>query len=188
MTTRSFSFAMAAAVLAVASGCATTKPDRIPAIAVPTDIPVALQVPAGQEPYLQVHAVGVQIYECAAKADAPGAWAWQFRSPEATLEDASGKTIGRHFAGPSWASTDGATIVGKVRASLPAPQKGDIAWLLLDIKSRDGQGLLTQTTSVQRIDTEGGSAPATACSAANEKQVERVGYTGTYVFWRLRTN
>ena len=178
-------FATAAAVIAATAGCATAQP---PAIAAPADVPAALHAPAGQEPFLQVHASGVQVYECAAKADAPGGWAWQFRGPEATLTDAAGKTVGRHFGGPSWASNDGATVVGQVSASAPAPDKGDIPWLLLAIKSRDGQGLLAQTTSVQRLDTEGGVAPPSACGAANAKQVERVGYTATYVFWRAKVS
>ena len=185
MTTRFSLLATAVAVAAVAAGCATA-PGQLPAIPVPADVPAALQAPAGQEPYLQVHAVGVQVYECAAKADAPGGWAWQFRGPEATLTDAGGKTVGRHFGGPSWAATDGATIVGQMSASAPAPEKGDIPWLLLAIKSRDGQGLLTRTASVQRLDTEGGVAPSSACGAGNAKQVERVGYTATYVFWRVK--
>jgi len=182
MTTRIASLATAAAVIAATAGCATAPP----AIPAPQDVPAALRAPAGQEPYIQVHASGVQVYECAAKADAPGGWAWQFRSPEATLTDAAGKTVGRHFAGPSWASTDGATIVGQLSASAPAPDKGDIPWLLLSIKSRDGQGLLAQTASVQRLDTEGGVAPSSACGAGNARQVERVGYTATYVFWRAK--
>jgi hypothetical protein len=187
MTTRLSLLATAVAVISVTTGCATT-PGRLPAIAAPADVPAALQAPAGQEPYLQVHAVGVQVYECAIKADAPGGWAWQFRGPEATLTDAAGKTVGRHFAGPSWASNDGATVVGQVSASAPAPEKGDIAWLLLAVKSREGQGLLTPTASVQRLDTKAGAAPSSACGAANAKQVERVGYTATYVFWRPKTD
>ena len=177
-------FAMAAAVVIATAGCAT--PAQPPAIAAPADVPAALRAPAGQEPFLQVHASGVQVYECAARADLPGGWAWQFRGPEATLTDAAGKTVGRHFGGPSWASNDGATVVGQVSASASAPDKGDIPWLLLAIKSRDGQGLLAQTASVQRLDTEGGVAPASACGAANAKRVERVGYTATYVFWRAK--
>ena len=187
MTSRIVLHAAAAAVIAATAGCAATQPGQSPAIPVPPDLPVALQAPSGQEPYLQVHATGVQVYECAAKADAPGGWAWQFRNPEATLADAAGKTIGRHFAGPSWASNDGATIVGQVSASAPAPENGDIPWLLLAIKARDGQGLLAQTASVQRVDTQGGVAPPTACSATNARQIERVGYTATYVFWRVKT-
>jgi hypothetical protein len=185
MSLRPFLLATSVAAATLAAGCATS-PTRLPAIAVPQGVPSALQAPAGQEPYLQVHASGVQVYECAAKPDAPATWAWQFRGPEATLTDAAGKTVGRHFAGPSWAANDGATIVGQVSASAPAPDKGDIAWLLLSVKSRDGQGLLTQTASVQRLDTEGGVAPSAGCGAANAKQVERVGYTATYVFWRLK--
>jgi len=183
MTARIALLATAAAVVAATAGCATRPAPAIPA---PTGVPAALQAPAGQEPFLQAHAVGVQIYECAAKADAPGGWAWQFRGPEATLTDAAGKTIGRHWAGPSWASNDGATVVGQVSASAPAPDKADIPWLLLAVKSHEGQGLLAPTASVQRLDTEGGVAPPTPCGAGNAKQVERVGYTATYVFWRLK--
>jgi len=172
------------AAVALVAGCAT-RPATPPAIAAPADVPAALQ-PAGQEPFLQVHASGVQLYECAAPADAPAAWAWQFKGPEATLTDAGGTVVGRHFGGPSWASNDGTTVVGKVAASAPSPERGSIPWLLLTIKSRDGGGLLAATSSVQRIDTQGGVAPAAPCGAANAHQVERVGYTATYVFWRAK--
>jgi len=172
------------AAAALVAGCATP-PATPPAIAAPADVPAALQ-PAGQVPFLQVHASGVQLYECAPPADAPAAWAWQFKGPEATLTDAKGAVVGRHFGGPSWASNDGATVVGKVVASAPSPERGSIPWLLLAIKSRDGSGLLAATSSVQRIDTEGGVAPATACGAGNAHQVERVGYTANYAFWRQK--
>lgn len=176
---------VAAALLA---GCATppAPPASPAAIAVPADVPAALQPAAGQEPFLQVHATGVQVYECSAKADAPGGWAWAFKAPEATLANAAGRVIGHHFAGPSWTLDDGATIVGQVSASAPAQEKGSIPWLLLAVKSRQGQGALSGTTSVQRLDTEGGVAPASACAAANAREVERVGYVATYVFWRTK--
>ena len=176
---------LAFAAITLAAGCATpsTAP---PAIAAPTDVPAALQPPAGQEPFLEVHASGVQVYECAAPADTPAAWAWQFKGPEATLTDAKGAVVGRHFGGPSWASNDGATVVGKVAATVPSPERGSIPWLLLTAKSHEGAGLLAATSSVQRLDTEGGVAPAAACGAANAHQVERVGYTASYVFWRAK--
>jgi hypothetical protein len=181
MTIRHFA---ALAAITLVAGCATHP--GLPAIAVPADVPAALQPAPGQQPFLEVHASGVQLYECAAPADAPAAWGWQFRGPEATLTDAKGAVVGRHFAGPSWASSDGATVVGKVAASAPSPERGSIPWLLLTIKSHDGGGLLAATSSVQRLDTEGGAAPGTACGAANAHQVERVGYTATYVFWRAK--
>jgi len=74
----------AVATLALAAGCASA-PSRPPAIPVPQDVPANLQPPAGQEPFLQVHATGVQVYECGAKADAPGGFAWIFKAPEASL-------------------------------------------------------------------------------------------------------
>jgi len=176
------------AALALVAGCAT-RPAGAPAIAaiaVPADAPAALQPAAGQEPFLEAHASGVQVYECSASADAPAAWAWKFKSPEATLTGAKGDVIGRHFGGPSWSSSDGATVVGKVAASVPSPERGSIPWLLLAITSREGAGVLGAASSVQRLDTEGGVAPATPCGPANAHQVERVGYTATYVFWRAK--
>jgi len=176
--------ALALAVAGTLAGCAAMG-GRPAAIAARADVPAALR-PTGQEPFLQVHATGVQIYECAARPDAPDVYGWQFRGPEATLADASGRTVGRHFGGPSWASNDGATIVGQASATAASPDAGSIPWLLLAVKSRTGEGLLAPTTSVQRIDTQGGVAPAAACAAANAKQVARVPYTATYVFWRAR--
>jgi len=184
MKNAAFAAGLVAAVAGLLAGCAAMSGPAA-AIAAPAGVPAALQ-PSGQEPFLQVHATGVQIYECAPKADAPATFGWQFRGPEATLADASGRTVGRHFGGPSWASNDGATIVGQPSATAPSPDAGAIPWLLLTVKSHTGEGLLAPTTSVQRIETHGGVAPAGACSAANAKQVERVGYTATYVFWRAR--
>jgi len=62
-----------------------------------------------------VPAKGVQIYECRAKKDQAGAYEWAFVAPEADLFDASGKKIGRHYAGPYWESTDGSKIAGTVK-------------------------------------------------------------------------
>lgn len=170
---------------AVVAGCASPVATP-PAVPASTDVPAALQPPADQEPFLRLHATGAQVYECATSAAAPGAWAWQFRAPDATLADAGGAVVGRHFAGPSWASSDGATVVGQAVASAPAPARGSIPWLLLAIRSREGEGLFAATTSIQRVDTQGGIAPDIACSAANAHQVERVGYVATYVLWRAR--
>src|SRR5437016_14645044 len=63
------------------------------------DLPDAIK-PGELKAYLEVAAKGVQIYTCAA-ADG-GTWRWNFRAPEAELADTSGKTIGKHFGGPTW--------------------------------------------------------------------------------------
>ena len=63
----------------------------------------------GEIPVANVHAVGAQVYEC--KVGANGHLVWQFREPIATLFIA-GKTVGRHYAGPSWEMTDGSAVSG----------------------------------------------------------------------------
>src|SRR5215213_11659949 len=78
-------------------------------------LPDAIAVPGGLT-VMMAHAVGAQIYECA--ADTAGRPGWRFREPIATLL-VDGRTIGRHFAGPSWQLTDGSLIVGKVVARAP---------------------------------------------------------------------
>jgi hypothetical protein len=139
-----------------------------------------LQPPAGEVVFLDAYASGVQIYECEAH---PDGYSWVFRAPEAVLKDGSGHTLGKHYGGPTWESTDGSLVVGEVKAHAPGPG-GGIPWLLLSAKSTSGSGVFTPTTSIQRLETKGGLAPAGGCSAATEKQVARVPYTATYDFYR----
>src|SRR5947207_383527 len=80
-----------------------------------------------------IHAQGAQVYEC--KADASGKLGWQFREPIATLL-MNGKTLGRHYAGPSWQLADGSSVVGKVAASAPGATEMDIPLLKLNVVSQ----------------------------------------------------
>src|SRR5271170_7867020 len=92
------STALLAAVLMAALGCAGT-----PAVA-PPEVPPNLRPPAGEVLFLEARASGVQIYECASKAGQNASYAWDFRAPEALLVDRSGRSLGKHFAGPTWES------------------------------------------------------------------------------------
>jgi hypothetical protein len=150
------------------------------------EVPAALQPPADQTAFLQVHATGVQIYECNSKPEAPGTFSWIFQSPEATLADRRGHDIGRHFAGPSWELRDGSGVVGEVTARDPGPDPAAIPWLLLRAKSTSGSGALSKTQSILRIRTTGGVAPTTPCTEAQAHSVVRVPYTGDYYFYAAR--
>lgn len=175
----------AAGLLVLLAGCAVpTRPGMH--VELLADIPAALMPPATQEPYLSYPATGVQIYECAPRADAPGRYAWQFRAPEASLPDGSGREVIHHDAGPRWQAQDGSWIAGRVSASAPAPVPGAIPWLLLSVPTRRGPGVLADAVSVQRLHTNGGVAPAAGCSDADAGRMERVPYSATYVFWRAR--
>jgi hypothetical protein len=167
---------LAAAAMLGALGCAATaKP--VPAPEVPPD----LRPPSGEVLFLDAHASGVQIYECVGR---PDGYAWVFRAPEAVLADGAGHALGKHYAGPTWESSDGSSVVGEVKAHAPAPGAGDIPWLLVSAKSTTGSGVFTPTTSIQRLDTKGGVAPLGGCGAASDKQLARVPYTATYYFYR----
>ena len=146
------------------------------------EVPAALRPADGSRLILQVHATGVQIYECAQGAN--GAWEWQFRGPEATLFNASGAKVGDHGAGPFWRLEDGSRIVGQAKASAPSPTAGAIPWLLLSVKSRSGTGGLDPVDAVQRISTVGGVAPPSSeCVAAATGRTVRIDYTADYLFW-----
>jgi hypothetical protein len=136
--------------------------------------------PVGESVALVVPAKGVQIYECRARADQPGNHAWAFVAPEADLFDATGKRIGRHYAGPNWESNDGSKIAGTLKESAPAPRADAIAWLLLAAKSVGPKGAFSDITSIQRVNTTGGVAPATGCSQNEVGTTVRVPYSADY--------
>ena len=148
---------------------------------VPTlaDLPAALKPADGLAVYRAAYAIGAQIYTCG-KNDA-GAWTWVFKAPEAVLVDPQEKMLGKHYAGPSWEGLDGGKVVGAVKASAPSPDQS-IPWLLLDIKSRDGNGEFTQAKAILRVSTKGGVAPTTGCDEAHNGSEQRVHYTATYLF------
>ena len=143
-------------------------------------VPAALQAPANEQLVVQVHAKGDQIYSCTVDGAQPG---WTLKAPEAQLFDKDGKTFGKHFAGPSWEARDGSRVVGKAAANVASPDADSIPWLLVKVVSHAGDGVLTQVTSIQRINTKGGKAPASGCDAGHAGQEVRVGYSADYLFF-----
>jgi hypothetical protein len=163
--------------LVIVAGCAT------PDIGSRPVVPDALRVPANQTLIREVQAVGVQIYQCAASKDDPARFEWTLKAPEAELRDRSNKLFGRHYAGPTWEAYDGSKVVGEVKARDPGPDPNAIPWLLLSSTSVSGQGVLSQTTSVQRISTSGGKAPAGGCNGTAVGEELRVPYKAKYYFY-----
>jgi len=132
-----------------------------------------------------MRAKGVQIYECRAKKDQAGAYEWAFVAPEADLFDERGNKTGKHYAGPHWESTDGSKILGSVKERADAPT-GAIPWLLLSAKSVGPDGAFSKVTSIQRVNTVGGVAPAAGCSQAVAGTSARINYTADYYFFTAR--
>jgi hypothetical protein len=139
-----------------------------------------VSTPIGAKLLLHASAQGVQIYKCE-KAD--DGYHWVFSAPDAALFDTMGQQIGTHFAGPTWQMQDGSKIVGEVVAQAPAPEPHAIAWLLLRVKSHDGNGALSGVDLVRRIDTLGGTAPAAGCDASHASVEVRMRYMASYLFY-----
>jgi len=150
------------------------------------EVPDKLKPGANESVAMIVAAKGVQIYECRAKKDQAGGYEWAFVAPEADLFDARGTRIGRHYAGPHWESTDGSKIVGTVKERADAPMADAIPWLLLAARSVGPEGSFSKVTSIQRVNTVGGVAPASGCSQAAAGTPTRINYTADYYFFTTK--
>jgi hypothetical protein len=71
-----------------------------------------------------------------------------------------------------------------VKARANGERAADIPLLLLTAKSSGAAGRMAAVTSVQRLNTEGGNAPATGCASPLDagKRIKE-GYTADYVFF-----
>ncbi len=137
---------------------------------------------ASEKETLRIAAVGVQIYEC--KLSETKELAWAFVAPEADLFDTDGKLVGKHYAGPTWEASDGSKVVGKVKSRKNAVKTNAIPWLLLVATSTESKGIFGGLTSIQRLDTLGGSAPKDGCTAVNLGKQARVYYSAEYRYFK----
>ena len=152
------------------------------AAAAAAQIPAELEVPAGDKLVLKTHATGYQVYTC--KAAANGAGQWELKGPDAELHDAKGTVIGHHSAGPTWKHKDGSEVTGKASAHVDSPDANSVPWLLLAATGHAGSGVLAQVSNIQRLNTQGGKAPAAAeCSGANNGAESKRAYSADYYFY-----
>jgi uncharacterized protein DUF3455 len=162
------------ATASVLFGCSVALCETSPAAA-QTAIPDVIAA-KGETVVLTVHAEGAQVYDC--KAGNGGKLAWQFREPVATLIE-NGKTVGRHYVGPTWEHADGSLIKGKPVARANGATPKDIPWLKLEAVEPRGAGALSGVTSIQRINTQGGQIDG-ACEKAGATLAAP--YAADYVF------
>ena len=109
------------------------------------------------------------------------------KAPEAQLYDQQGNAIGTHFGGPTWRHNDGSEITARMVAKVDAPEAGAIPWLLLSVTGHSGSGIFSRVTSIQRINTVAGLAPAaTECSSSSGEVEFRSRYSADYYFYARR--
>ena len=136
-----------------------------------------LVVGDGNKVAFEAYAEGVQIYRWDGTS-------WAFVAPKAVLYAGDGEddgVVATHFAGPTWESNSGSTVVGAVLEKA-TPDPTAIPWLKLQAVSSDGPGIFQGVTFIQRVFTTGGLPPATAGGFVGD--VAKVPYTAWYVFYR----
>ncbi|MBI3714914.1 MAG: DUF3455 domain-containing protein [Betaproteobacteria bacterium] len=152
-------------------------------------VPEAIRITVPVEHLFDYRITGVQIYVCATKGDAKDAQVeWQFKSPEGSIIGADGEVIGRHYAGPAWALSDGSKVTAEVAGRAAAPDAKNIPWLLLKATSTAGSGKLARVSFIQRLQTEGGTAPREGCDATNVGSEHRSAYSARYHFYADRNS
>jgi len=157
----------------------------------------AIQVPPGNVAFLVGHVIkgaGTQNYKCTATTDpATGKTTFTWVTTPAAKLDAGGGKVITHSGGPTWTfEADGSAVTKSgVVLSAPSPDPvNDIPWLLVPVKAagtNDPGDLLTGTTFIQRVNTDGGIAPpADQCNAAaaTAGTIKPIDYTADYYFWR----
>lgn len=149
----------------------------------PPTVPEAIAVPAGSVLLFSQHAKGVQIYECQY-----GQWA--FHAPRALLFDPlSNRPTAIHYGGidrgltpgPWWESVDdGSRIRGAKTGSAPSPNADSIPLLRLEVLERQGSGVFTPVSLIQRLNTVSGVSPTGGCKPGAQRWVP---YTADYYFY-----
>ena len=206
-TARVRSLFAAALMFACAFGTAT----RAAAQLTPPSTPDSITVQAGNSLFLVGHAFGSQGYTCLPTATGGTAWSPTARPEATLFSDLFGQQfqIITHFqsinlnpkpgvqvplsGNATWQSSLDSSKVWAVKVNgidpsadvQSCPNTGSIQCLLLqsvgNLKGPTGGSLLAKTTFIQRLNTNGGAVPTTACSAG---QTQLVPYTADYFFYR----
>jgi Protein of unknown function (DUF3455) len=176
----------------------------------PPTTPTGITPPAGNTAFLVGHADGSQGYTCLPTSTGGTSWTINPARPEATLfTNIYGLPfeIITHFASinenpkegvvpplsgnATWQSSfDSSRVWAKATGTVVAgtddscPNSGSIPCLLLESvgnkKGPAGGRLLADTTFVQRLNTNGGSAPTSSCTVG---QTQLQHYTADYYFY-----
>ena len=174
--------AIAIAAVALIAACGTMTP-VMPSYSQAV-LPTTVQVPAGNKVALETVGLGEITYQCSAKKDMAGQFEWVFVGPDAKLLDRSGKQIGKYYGPPAtWEAMDGSKLTA-VQLAVAPNMAGSIPLQLVKGNPAMGSGAMQGVTYIQRVNTQGGVAPATPCTAANLSAKQIVKYQADYIFYK----
>jgi len=169
--------------LLAATGLALALPAA--ALNEPSGLAAPLRVSAAEVPAFMLTGDGVYVYQCRPSLTVANAYEWAFVVPDATLYDGN-RSVARHATvGTFEALGDRSSVSGIVRGS-QAAGVANLPWVLIRAQPLSESGMFAGVTSIQRVNTNGGVAPATGCDASNEGAEARVAYRADYYFYKLR--
>jgi Protein of unknown function (DUF3455) len=207
ITVRVRSVFAAPLVLACAIGTVTHAAAQV----TPPPTPGTIAVPVGNSPYLVGHAFGSQGYTCLPTGIGATAWSPTARPEATLFTDIFKEEfqIITHFqsinedpnatppvplsGNATWQSSLDSSRVWMVKSKgidagtdpASCPHNGSIQCLLLQSVGKangpTGGNLLSKATFIQRLNTNGGAVPTTACVAG---QTQLVPYTADYYFFK----
>jgi hypothetical protein len=172
-------------------------------VVTPPPVPIGIEVPPPDQPFLIGHAFGTQNYECQ-PVNSLGRVSWVLFTPQATLFDDDNQQLTTHFFSPNpvensiiiraaWQDSRDTSIVwaGLVGISDDANfvKAGAVPWLKLEMAGTQdgptGGGTLSKTTFIQRVNTDGGAAPSTDCDRPTDIGKKAfVPYAADYIFYK----
>jgi hypothetical protein len=171
-----FNAALAALLLAFPAVAAVSEP----ALLAPR-----LRASADEEPEFMLTGRGQQVFECRPGVTDPNAFDWAFVAPDVTLYDGA-RSVGRLATINVWESTSDRTgVSGAVRATQPGGAN-NLPWASFRAIPSGDSGMFAGVTSIQRVNTNGGIAPATGCDASHTGTETRVPFTADYYFYKRR--
>ena len=149
------------------------------------NLPALIQVATGNTLVLETRAEGQITYECSKEKDPLTTYKWTMTGPKADLRNTKGEKIGDYSGPPArWSHKDGSFITGSQVAVSPNGSK-NIPLQLVKADVAGGQGALTGVSYVQRVNTQGGVAPAKKRSADNDGVKAEVSSRAESRFWAV---
>lgn len=155
------------------------------AIPEPSGIARHLRASAEEEPAFMLSASGTNLFQCMQRADAPNAYSWSFVAPNLTLFEGA-RTAGSHSAASRFDSvSDRTSVFTQLRATQPGGAD-NMPWAKMRAVPAGESGMFAGVTTIQRVNTSGGVAPANGCDAATAGNETRVNFSADYYFYKRR--
>jgi hypothetical protein len=155
--------------------------------AIPEPAGIARHLRAGpnEEPAFMLSASGTNLFQCRQRVEDPNAYSWFFVAPDLTLFEGS-RTAGSHNAASRFDSVSDRTSVFTLLGATQPGGVDNMPWAKLRAVPAGESGMFAGVTTIQRVNTAGGVAPAEGCNAASAGVETRVNFSADFYFYKRR--